>query len=178
MLTVLGGFGFITYVGAQPAAATPFSSEEQQILDELPFGFTGSSCETASSPPPGSVASLDCGQNAGLNSPVGGHFTLFADPDSLNRAFQNGLTNRGSDYVPSPCPGLDASPATWHYTATPAEIAGQIFCGTFKGTPDIEWTRDRELLLLNVYDGPDLNSLFQWWDSHGNEPREPPPFTR
>ena len=178
VLTMLGGFGFMTYAGAEPAAASRFSPEEQQIVEKLPFGFTEASCETASNPPPSSVASLDCGQNAGLNTPLGGHFALFADPDSLNRAFQNGLTNRGSDYVPSPCPGLEASPTAWHYTATPWETAGQIVCGTFKGVPDIEWTRDRELLLLDVHDGPDVNSLYQWWDRYGNEPREPIPFTR
>lgn len=53
----------------------------------------------------------------------------------MNRVFQSDLTNRGSDHVPSPYPGLDALPALWHYTATPREVAGQNFCGTFKGAP-------------------------------------------
>lgn len=178
-LTVLAGPGFVSCVGAQPASAAPFTPDEERIVADLPVGFSGSSCDTASSPAPGSVASLDCGQNAGFDAPAGGRFTLFADPDSMNRAFQNDLTGRGPDFVTSPCPGWDASvPAPWHYTETPAETAGQIFCGTFKGAPDIEWTRDRELLLLNVHDGPDLNRLFQWWDRFGNEPHEPIPFTR
>lgn len=46
--------------------------EEQQIVEELPFGFSGNSCETANNPPPGAVASLMCGQDAGLATPLGG----------------------------------------------------------------------------------------------------------
>jgi len=177
-LTVVAGFGVLTHAGTEPAAATRFSPDEQRIIEELPYGFGGPSCETARNRPAGSLAGLKCGQNAGLSSPVGGRFMLFADPDSLNRAFQDDLTGRGPDYEPAPCPGMGDSPSTWHYTATPWLVAGQIFCGTYQGAPDIEWTRDRELLLLNVHDGPDMNSLFQWWDRYGNEPREPIPFTR
>jgi len=173
MLTVLGG---VSYVGVQSAAAARFSPDEQRIVAELPFGFSERSCETAASAPPESVASLDCGQDAGLSGPLGGHFTSFGDPDALNRAFQDDLTRRGPGYVPSPCPGLDASPATWHYDATPGTVAGHIVCGTFEGAPDIEWTRDRELLLLNVHDGRDLGDLYQWWDRYGNAVHET--FTR
>lgn len=179
VLSVLGGVGLMTYAGAEPAAATRFTPDEQRIVEELPFGFSANSCATASGLPPGAVASLDCGQDAGLDSPLGGRFTRFPDPDSMNRAFQNDLSGRGADYAPLPCPGLGESPATWHYTATPWETAGQIFCGTYKGAPDIEWTRNRQLLLLNVHDGPGLDRLFQWWDRYGNEPPVmPPPFTR
>lgn len=178
VVAIVCGFGFVTSVAAEPAAAARFTPEEQGILEELPFGFSGNSCDTASNPPPGAVASLECGQDAGLDSPLGGRFTRFADLDSMNSALQNDLTNRGPDYVASACPGLDALPATWHYDATPWEAAGQVFCGTFKGAPDMEWTRDRQLLLLNVHDGPGVDRLYQWWEQHGNEPREPIPFTR
>lgn len=177
-LTAAAGLGLLTYVGAQPATATHFNPDEQRIVEELPFGFSGAACETAAKPPAGALASLDCGQDAGFDSPLGGHFTSFADPGSLDRAFHDDLANRGADYMPSPCPGQDASPTVWHYTATPGETAGQIFCGTLNNSPDVEWTRDRQLLLLNVHDGPDLNELFQWWRKYGNEPRELFPFAR
>ncbi|MCV7395116.1 hypothetical protein [Mycobacterium paraseoulense] len=165
-----------THVGAAPAGAIPFNHEEQQIVDELPFGFAGNACKPSSDAPPGSVASLDCDQNAGLSAPMAGRFTRFADLDSMNSAFQNDLASRGSDYAPVPCPGVDGSPGRWHYTASPGETAGQIFCGTFKGAPDIEWTREGELLLLNVHGGQDLNSLFGWWDGYANA--RPAPYTR
>jgi len=173
MLTVLGG---ISYVGAGPAGAARFSPDEQRIVAELPFGFSGRSCNTADSVPRESVASLDCGEDAGLSAPLEGQFTSFGDPDSMNRAFQEVLTSRGPDYVPSPCPGLAVSPATWHYDSAPGTVAGHIVCGTFKGAPDIEWTRDRELLLLHVHDGRDLGDLYQWWDRYGNAVHET--FTR
>ncbi len=175
VLTLLGGLSLTTHVGAAPAGALPFSPEEQRIVDELPFGFTGNACKPASNAPPGSVASLDCDQNAGLRAPTVGRFTRFADLDSMNSAFQNDLASRGADYAPVPCPGVDGSPGQWHYTASPGETAGQISCGTFKGAPDIEWTRDQELLLLNVHGGQDLNSLFGWWDGYANA--RPVPYT-
>ena len=176
MLTVVAGFGLMTYATAAPAAATRFSPDEQRILEELPDGFGADTCETARNLPAGSLAGLKCGQNAGLSGPAGGRFVLFADPDALNRAFQDDLAGRGPDYQSVPCPGTSESPNPWHFTSTPWEVAGQMFCGTYKGAPDIEWTRDRELLLLNVHDGPDLNSLSEWWDRYGNEPREPFPY--
>ncbi|ORB74265.1 hypothetical protein [Mycobacterium scrofulaceum] len=176
MLTLLGGLSLTAHVGAAPAGAVPFNNEEQQIVDELPFGFAGNACETAGNAAPGSVAGLECDQNAGLTAPMAGRFTRFADLDSMNRAFQNDLASRGPDYAPVPCPGVAGSPGQWHYTANPGEAAGQIFCGTFQGAPDIEWTRDRELLLLNVHGGQDMDSLFRWWDGYANA--RPVPYTR
>lgn len=175
VLTLLGGLSLAAHVGAAPAGAAPFNPEEQQIVDALPFGFAGNACKPVRDAPPGSVASLDCDQNAGLRAPMDGRFTRFADLDSMNRAFQNDLASRGADYAPVPCPGVAGSPGQWHYTASPDEPAGQIFCGTFQGAPDIEWTRDGELLLLNVHGGPDLNSLFGWWDGYANA--RPVPYT-
>lgn len=47
-------------------------------------------------------------------------------------------------------------------------ITGQNVCGTVAGAPDIEWTRDRQLLLLVVHGGADVESLYQWWSRFGN----------
>lgn len=169
VLTVLGGFGFLPHADGEPAAR--FSPEEQRIVSVLPIGFAANSCRTAGTPPAESVASLDC-----LNGSTQGRFSLFVGPDSMNRAFQHDLTKYGSGHPPPPCPGLDDSPANWHYAVTPDQTAGQIVCGIFEGTPAIEWTRNRQLLLLDVHSGADVNSLFQWWGRFGNA--TPVPFTR
>lgn len=71
----------LTYAGARPATATHFKPDEQRMVEQLPFGFSGASCETAAHLPAGALASLDWGQDAGLDSPFSGHFTSFADPD-------------------------------------------------------------------------------------------------
>lgn len=165
VLAVLGGFVFLPHLGAEPAGR--FSSDEQRILSVLPFGFAASSCRTASSPPAESVASLDC-----INGPLQARFSLFADLDSMLQTFQSSLTKYGSGNAP-PCPGSANSPATWYYTVNSNQAAGQIVCGTFEGAPDIEWTRNRQLLLLDVHGGADLNSLFQWWGRFGNASQLP-----
>jgi hypothetical protein len=165
-LTALGAFAFIS---PPRAAATDFSPQEQQIANELPVGFDRGSCATAANPPGPSnaVASLDCRQNSAPNGPVSGRFTLFADPVAMGADFQNGA-NPGPQYVPTPCPGANGSPSTWNYTATPDQPEGDIVCGTFQGTPDIEWTRSSQLLILDVTGSSDLNSLFKWWAQYGD----------
>ncbi len=40
-------------------------------------------------------------------------------------------------------------------------------------TPDIEWTRNRQMLLLDVHGGADLDSSFQWWGRYGNATQLP-----
>lgn len=116
MLAAFGGIGFLPHLGGQPVAR--FSPEDQRIVSVLPLGFAASSCRTADTPPADAVASLDC-----LNGPSQGRFSLFAEPDSMNRAFQNDLTKYGSGRVP-PCPSSEDSPADWHYTAIPDQVAG------------------------------------------------------
>ena len=65
------------------------------------------------------------------------------------------------------CPGsgLD-SPTTWHYTDTPDDVAGKVACGTYNGNPDLVWTNDEELLLVDAQ-GPDLAELHEWWIEFG-----------
>lgn len=166
VLAVLSGFAFPPHLGAVPTAR--FSLEEQQILRMLPFGFAANSCSTGGSPPAGSLASLDC-----VNGPLRGRFSVFADLDSMSRAFQSALTKFGSGNAPPPCPGLTNSPATWYYTVNSGQTAGQIVCGTFERVPNIGWTRNRQKLLLDVRGGADLDSLFQWWGRFGNASQLP-----
>jgi hypothetical protein len=165
-LTALGAF---TFVPAPRAAATDFSPQEQQIANELPVGFDPGSCTTAANPPGPSnaVASLDCRQNSAPNAPKNGRFTLFADPVAMGTDFQN-AANPGPQYAPTPCPGATGSPSAWNYTATPDQPEGDIVCGTFQGSPDIQWTRSSQLLILDVMGSSDLNSLYQWWARYGD----------
>ena len=64
---------------------------------------------------------------------------------------------------PAAVAGSDNSPADCCYTAISDQTSGQIVCGTFGGAADIEWTRNRQLLVFDVHGGQDLDSLFHNW---------------
>jgi len=164
--TLLGGMAGIL---APRAAAVQFSDDEQKIANLLPAGFPPSLCKTAADPIPplAAVASLQCSASDAPGGPTTGRFTLWPDADTMNDQFQTQAM--GSElWAPAPCPGAGASPATWNYPATPDQISGQLLCGSFEGAPDIEWTRDAQLLTLDVVGGHDIDTLFQWWSVSGN----------
>jgi len=176
VLAVLCGMGAATGVRAPRAAAVQFSDDEQKIANLLPPGFPSSLCRTANDPipPPEAVASLECTASGGPGGPTTGRFTLWPDADTMNDQFQTQVVGSAL-WAPSPCPGADASPGNWKYTGTPDRVDGQLLCGSFQGSPNIEWTRDSQLLTLDVAGGPDIDSLFQWWTSYGDPGGAPTP---
>lgn len=169
LLTAFCGSGVATYLPAPPATAVQFSPYEQQIANSLPAGFPASLCSTATNPPApfDAVASLDCSAQTGAGGPTVGRFTLWPDLDTMNGELL-GQANAGPQYVPTPCPGSNTPLANWSYIATPDRVAGQILCGTFQDTPNVEWTLNSQLLTLDVSGGPDINSVHLWWTKFGN----------
>ena len=156
-------------VHAPRAAANQFSDDEQKIAALLPAGFSPSFCKTASDPIPplDAVASLQCtGSTAG--GPTTGRFTLWPDAGTMNDQFQT-QTVGSPLWTPTQCPGVGASPANWNYTESPDQVAGQMLCGSFQGAapPNIEWTRESQLLTLDVGGASDIETLFQWWGGSG-----------
>jgi hypothetical protein len=168
VFALLCGVAVLSWRHAPRAAAVEFSDAEQKIANLLPDGFTPSLCKTATDPIPplDAVASLQCTGSA-AGGPTTGRFTLWPDADTMNDQFQT-QTVGGQLWVPSQCPGVGASPANWHYTETSDQVAGQLICGSFQGSPNIEWTRTSQLLTLDVGGAADIESLFQWWGGSAN----------
>jgi hypothetical protein len=170
----LAVFALVSAIGvligghAPRAAANQFSDDEQKIANLLPAGFSASLCKTASDPIPplDAVASLQCTGSA-AGGPTTGRFTLWPDPGTMNDQFQT-QTVGSPLWTPTQCPGVGASPANWNYTESPDQIAGQMLCGSFQGVPNIEWTRESQLLTLDVGGASDMESLFQWWGGSAN----------
>ena len=102
---------------------------------------------------------MDCDGNSEPGGPTNSRYSLFADPNALARHFQLSVNEDSA----APCPGdSGATPGTWHYDATPNQTAGSVACGTYKGTPDLIWTNDSQLILGDA-EGPDLDAVHQWW---------------
>ncbi len=57
---------------------------------------------------------------------------------------------------------------TWYYSSDPGQVGGKVVCGIIEDRPNIVWTRDAQLLLATVNGGPDLDSLYQWWQRYGS----------
>jgi len=151
---------------ATHTAAVALSPAEQQIVKLLPPGYTAAACAPATDPFANAVASLDCTQNAGSDNPTYARFTLYKDLDAMTGDFE--LTAEGM--VLSPCPSGNAGPGagTWSYGSNASQISGKIVCGSVADRANIAWTRDDQLLLVTVNGGPDLNSLYQWWQRYGS----------
>jgi hypothetical protein len=155
----------VTGVATHTAPAAAFNPAEQQIVGLLPPGYSASACAPATDPFPSAVASLDCSQNATSDSPAYARFTLYNDLDALTGDFQS----TADGMALSPCPGGNTSPGpgTWTYGSNARQISGKVVCGSVADHANIAWTRDAQLLLATVNGGPDLNSLYQWWQRYG-----------
>ncbi len=168
VLVLLSGIAVLTGLHAPRVGAVEFSDDEQKIANLLPDGFSPSLCKTATDPIPplDAVASLQCTGSA-AGGPTTGRFTLWPDAGTMNDEFQTQAV--GSPFwAPSQCPGVAASPSTWNYTESPDQVAGQLLCGSFQGSPNIEWTRTSQLLTLDVGGASDIEGLFRWWCNSGN----------
>ena len=168
LLALLSAIAVPIGIHTPRAAANQFSDDEQKIANLLPTGFPPSLCKTATDPIPplDAVASLQCTGGA-AGGPTTGRFTLWPDAGTMNDQFQTQVV--GSQlWVPSQCPGVGASPANWNYTESPDQVAGQMLCGSFQGSPNIEWTRESQLLTLDVGGAADIETLFRWWTASAN----------
>ena len=155
--------GAVRDAATQTAARAGFSGAEQRIVGLLPPGYSAAACARAVNPFPSAVASLDCSQNANSDTPTYARFTLYNDLDALTGDFQ--LTADGM--AVTPCPGENTSRGTWSYGSDPSQVSGKVVCGTVADRANIAWTRDAQLLLATVNGGPDLTSLYRWWQSYG-----------
>ena len=154
-----------TGLATHTVSASDFNPAENQIVGLLPPGYVASACTRATDPFPNAVASLDCSQNANSDTPTYARFTLYKDLGALTGDFR--LTAEGM--VLSPCPGGSVSPApgTWTSGSNANQISGKVVCGSVADRANVAWTRDAQLLLATVNGGPDLNTLYQWWQRFG-----------
>jgi hypothetical protein len=155
----------VTGVATHSVSVGDFTPGEKQIVGLLPPGYTAGACTRATDAFPNAMASLDCTQNANSDSPTYARFTLYNDLGALTGDFQ--LTAQGM--VLSPCPGGSISPAPGNWTSGPDnnQTTGRVVCGTIADRANVAWTRDTQLLLATVNGGPDLTTLYQWWQRYG-----------
>jgi hypothetical protein len=150
-------------------SATASADDAARLFGLLPAGFNQSNCSVPSDGGVGdSTVTLDCTQAAAPNGPTNATFALFPNQRLLDKHFQGFV---GEDQI-SDCPGGLTSPGNWHYNDTPDVVAGRIACGTFKGTPDLVWTQNADLLIGN-FQGSDLDSLYNYWASPGGNTMAP-----
>lgn len=110
------------------------------------------------------MASLDCSASAASDNPTYARFTLYNDLDALTGDFQT----TADGMALSPCPGsTSALPSTWSYDSSGDRVGGKIACGAIADRANIAWTRDAQLLLATINGGPDLGSLYRWWQRYG-----------
>ena len=120
----------------------------------LPAGYPSGTC-TPTTPKPNSiwvnaVAMVDCGQNTNPGGPSRAVYGLFANPDVLNKAFNDDI----ADVQLMNCPGEGQSPDSWHYDKTPTVTAGMVACATYKNQPNVIWSNQAKLMLSDVFGDP------------------------
>ncbi|MGH3970401.1 MAG: hypothetical protein ACRDTV_20330 [Mycobacterium sp.] len=141
----------------------PLTSDQQKLLNELPAGYSASSCTPDDSPEPDSLADLDCDANSNPGGPSYADYMLFASQATMDSHFQDGASN----VTLQPCPGKSSSaPETWTYDENPNVTAGQVFCAASNGTPVVVWTTNSKLV-LSIAGSTDLASLYKWWQQYG-----------
>ncbi len=149
-----------------PTTTTAASSELQAKLRSLlPTGYGSGVCK-ATTPKPSSiwvnaVAMLDCGQNTNPGGPARAVYGLFADVDTLNKAFTDDIGANGSQLMN--CPGEGASPDNWHYDKTPNDTAGQIACATYKNQANVIWSNTAKVTLSDTFSDGAMDDLHTWW---------------
>jgi serine/threonine protein kinase len=133
---------------------------DAQLVALIPPGYPTSVCEAATPPAPGALATVDCRQSDQPGGPAAARYSIFANKDMLAQQFNSSLQENEEILR---CPGAGAdSPITWHYEASPDDVAGSIACGTYQGNADIVWTQDDDLLLADVQ-SDNMDDLHGWW---------------
>ena len=144
---------------------TSVNDPQNTLLSLLPSGYASGVC-TATTPKPNSIwvnalAMLDCGQNTNQGGPAHAVYGLFADTDTLNKAFTDDIGANGSQLMN--CPGEGPSPEGWHYDKNPSVTAGQIACATYKNQPNVVWSNTAKLTLSDVFGDGSIDDLHMWW---------------
>ncbi|MGA8249811.1 MAG: hypothetical protein WB989_03820, partial [Mycobacterium sp.] len=155
-----------TTSSSTPTTTTTSSSGLQNKLRSLlPSGYASGVCK-ATTPKPTSIwvnalAMLDCGQNTNQGGPARAVYGLFADVDTLNKAFTDDIGANGSQLMN--CPGEGPSPDGWHYDKTPNDTAGQIACATYKNQANVIWSNTSKLTLSDTFSDGTIDDLHAWW---------------
>jgi hypothetical protein len=145
-----------------PSTTGP-SGASARLMSLLPDGYDPSACKPID-PVTDALATVDCQKNTNPGGPDVARYSLFPDQATLDRHF---TTATKEDDQLLMCPGSNVqSPTTWHYTSTPDKVEGQVACGTYKGGPDVMWTRNADLMLADGQ-GADLAALHSWWLKYG-----------
>ena len=134
-----------------------------RLMSILPDGYNSGACKPID-PVTDALATVDCEKNSKPGGPDVARYSLFPDQATLDRHFETAMKE---DEQLQACPGNNTmSPTTWHYTATPDKVEGQVACGQYKGNQDIVWTRNEELMLADSQ-GSDMGALHDWWLKYG-----------
>ena len=146
---------------APSANPEPF---ENKLFSALPASYDDGACQPARPPATGALATVDCAETKVPTGPTVARYSIFADQETLDQHFKQAIA-QNSELVR--CPGSDLdSPTAWNYNANPDELAGQVACGTYNGSPDVTWTNNADLLLADAQ-GPNLEDLHNWWNQYG-----------
>jgi serine/threonine protein kinase len=150
-----------------PRTTTPTESSQSfdsKLMALLPPGYDNDACQAVHPPATGALATADCTTPTTPGGPANARYSLFADQQTLDAHFDGAIKENSELFR---CPGSDLdSPTTWHYTATPEQVEGQIACGTYNGGPDLVWSKNSDLLLADAQ-SPNMEDLHKWWLEYG-----------
>jgi serine/threonine-protein kinase len=137
-----------------------YVTSEETTVALIPAGYPRSVCVPSSPPAAGALATIDCRQSTQPGGPAAARYSLFANAGDLNVHFDESI--KLNDEL-LPCPGSNAdSPTSWNYNATPDQVAGRVACGTYKGSADVMWTQDKDLMLADIQ-SDNLDALHTWF---------------
>jgi serine/threonine kinase PknH len=140
------------------------NSAEAKLMGLLPRSYDDDACQPVYPPATGALATVDCGQASSQGGPANARYSLYADQQALDKAFDESVA-ANSELLQCPDSGME-SPTTWHYTDTPDSVAGRIACGVFNGHQDVAWTKNVDLLLGDAQSA-NLSDLHGWWLKYG-----------
>ena len=149
-----------------PRTTTTESSQsfDSKLMALLPPGYDNDACQAVHPPATGALTTVDCTAPTTPGGPANARYSLFADQQTLDAHFDGAIKENSELFR---CPGSDLdSPTTWHYTATPERVEGQIACGSYNGGPDLVWSKNSDLLLADAQ-SPNMDDLHKWWLKYG-----------
>lgn len=138
--------------GSTTATAEPDDqANNDKLFAMLSGGYTPADCQAgkqyAEDP---FLARLGCGPNGQPGGPRGATYSLYANANDMNNAFNKRL---GDPIACSETTG--AGPVAWP--------GGMVQCSyNSRAGTALSWTRDADLL-VGVVSGTDVGSLYNWW---------------
>jgi hypothetical protein len=146
-----------------PSTTPRQTGASAKLMTLLPDGYGPGACKPVD-PVTDALATVDCEKNTQPGGPDVARYSLFPDQPTLDKHFGSAI--KEDDELVT-CPGANVqSPTTWHYTSTPDKLEGQVACGTYKGGPDVLWTRNADLMLADGQ-AADMAALHDWWLKYG-----------